>query len=150
MTIREFEEKVKSGEKLWILDNIVLDLSEYANKHPGGSFVINRTVGKDVSKFFYGGYALDSNSEAVKSGNAHVWNHSNIARKIVNQLAVARLVTCDTPAFSAKIIENVALNNKTSCLTFKSENGVVPGISSYYPELEMLGQHYLVFSEDIK
>ena len=68
----------------------------------------------------------------------------------MNQLAVARLVTSDTPTFSAKISENVALNNQTSCLTFKSENSVVPGISSYYPELEMLGQHYLVFSEDIK
>lgn len=36
MTIKEFEEKVRNGEKLWILDNIILDLSEYIKKHPGG------------------------------------------------------------------------------------------------------------------
>jgi hypothetical protein len=52
--------------------------------HPGGAFVLNRTVGKDISKFFYGGYALDSNSDVVTSGSAHIWNHTNIARKIVN------------------------------------------------------------------
>ena len=36
MTIKEFEEKIQKGEKLWILDNIILDLSEYADSHPGG------------------------------------------------------------------------------------------------------------------
>ena len=84
MTIKEFEENIKKGEKLWILDNLILDLSEYSKKHPGGQFVMDRTVGKDVSKFFYGGYSLDSNQNVVKSGSAHIWNHTNIARKIVN------------------------------------------------------------------
>ena len=103
-----------------------------------------------MSKFFYGGYALDSNQDVVKSGSAHIWNHTNIARKIANKLAVARLVKDDTPSFPCKVSNLDALNSKTSCVTFKSESGVVPGVSAYYPALEMLGQHYLVFSDDVK
>lgn len=149
MTIKEFEEKIKQGQKLWILDNIIVDLSQYAHLHPGGSFVMERTIGADISKFFYGGYALDSNSNVIASGSAHIWNHTNIARKIVNQLAVARLVKDDTPCFKAKVSSQEALNGKTSCYTFKSD-GIVRGISNYFPELEMLGQHYLVSSEVYK
>jgi cytochrome b involved in lipid metabolism len=29
--------------------------------HPGGKFVIEHNIGRDVSKFFYGGYSLDGN-----------------------------------------------------------------------------------------
>ena len=29
MTEAEFEEKIKNGEKLWILDDLVLDLKDY-------------------------------------------------------------------------------------------------------------------------
>lgn len=36
MTIKEFEAAIKNDEKLWILDDLVLDLSEYSKKHPGG------------------------------------------------------------------------------------------------------------------
>jgi cytochrome b involved in lipid metabolism len=83
MTVQEFEECIKRGQKLWVLDDLVLDLSEFAEKHPGGQFAINRTVGKDVSKYFYGGYAIDSNSNTI-GGNKGAWVHTNIARKIVN------------------------------------------------------------------
>jgi len=46
---------------------MVLDLSEYAKHHPGGSFTIERTVGRDISKFFYGSCSLDSNSNDPKA-----------------------------------------------------------------------------------
>lgn len=32
------------------------------NKHPGGQFLIEQTVGRDISKYFYGGHSLDSNA----------------------------------------------------------------------------------------
>jgi cytochrome b involved in lipid metabolism len=96
MSVHEFDESIRRGEKLWVLDDLVLDLKEFASKHPGGAFAIERTVGKDVSKYFYGGYAIDSNSNVIKTGgNKGAWIHTNIARKIVNQLAIARLVRDD-------------------------------------------------------
>jgi len=91
ITELEFEQRVKNGEKLWILDDLVLDLSEYAEWHPGGRFLIDRTVGRDISKFFYGSYALDGNTGDPKVGNErHI--HSNIARKSMQNTIVGTLV----------------------------------------------------------
>jgi hypothetical protein len=135
--------------KLWILDDIVLDLSEFRFKHPGGSFVMNHTVGKDISKFFYGGYALDSNSPVPSNKSTPVWNHSNIARKIVNQLAVARYVRARTPTFSARICDKVALNTHTATYTLKCDQ-VIKGLSNYYPDLSTLGKHFLVSAPNFR
>jgi cytochrome b involved in lipid metabolism len=63
---------------------MVLDLTYFAYSHPGGAFLIDFNIGKDVGKFFYGGYAMDNNSNLPGDKNmAHT--HSNIARKIANK-----------------------------------------------------------------
>jgi len=50
------------NRRLMILDNLVLDLGSnlggYAIHHPGGKFVLERNVGRDITKFFYGGYSM--------------------------------------------------------------------------------------------
>jgi len=79
---------VLEGEPLCILDNLVLNLSSYAHQHPGGAFLLQYTVGRDISKFFYGAYALDGNNNDPKQGN-HRNTHSNVARKIANRNIVA-------------------------------------------------------------
>jgi len=55
----EFDFRVKAGEKLVILDDMVIDLTYFAYSHPGGTFLIDFNIGKDIGKFFYGGYAFD-------------------------------------------------------------------------------------------
>lgn len=68
-----------------MLDDLVLDISSFKHEHPGGEFLLGYHKGRDVSKFFYGGYVLEN-----KSGmKPHT--HSNIARTIVNKIAVAKL-----------------------------------------------------------
>ena len=57
-SFHEIDEKVEKGHKLVLFDNLVLDLNGYERIHPGGKFVLNRNVGRDISKFFYGGYAM--------------------------------------------------------------------------------------------
>ena len=57
-TVHEFEDQLKKGMKLMILDDLVLDVSEFYKVHPGGKFVIEHCVGTDIAKFFYGGYSL--------------------------------------------------------------------------------------------
>ena len=61
---------------------MILDVSKYQFKHPGGKFVINKNIGRDISKFFYGGYTLE-NLKGLKP-----YNHSNIARMVVNTLII--------------------------------------------------------------
>ena len=90
MSEDEFEKRVKEGQKLVVLDNMVLDIGGYAYAHPGGAFLINYNVGRDISKFIYGSYALFGNgNDPKKATERHA--HSNIARKIANRHAIATL-----------------------------------------------------------
>jgi len=91
---------------------------------------------------------MDSNSPSLPN-KAITWNHSNTARKIVNQLAVAKFVKSKTPVFSAKISDQVALNTHTTTFTLKCEQ-VIKGLSLYYPDLSSLGKHFLVCSPDYR
>lgn len=76
---------MEEGEKLVILDDMVLDVSKFMSNHPGGRFAIEQNVGRDISKFFYGGYS----QEPSTSLEPHT--HSNDARKIVNSLIKCKL-----------------------------------------------------------
>ena len=53
-----------------ILDDLVLDISKYKFYHPGGMFVLQHNIGRDISKFFYGGYQLE-NYTGLSSLHAH-------------------------------------------------------------------------------
>lgn len=90
MTEEEFEKRVKDGEKLVILDNMVIDIGGYAYAHPGGSHLINYNIGRDISKFIYGSYALCGNSNDPKAPTDR-HTHSNVARKVANKHAIATL-----------------------------------------------------------
>lgn len=63
---------------------MVLDVGEFINYHPGGRFVLQANRGRDISKFFYGGYSLEDNDQPIKGHN-----HSNYAKLICNSLTVA-------------------------------------------------------------
>ena len=58
-TEEEFEAEVQSGRKLVIADDLVVDIGTYAYSHPGGAFLIEYNIGRDVSKFIFGSFALD-------------------------------------------------------------------------------------------
>lgn len=87
INVDEFERRLHNGEKLVILDDLVLDVSEFYKVHPGGKFVIEHTVGTDIAKFFYGGYSLEDNMMATP---AFGFRHSNYARMIANDIAIGR------------------------------------------------------------
>ena len=61
MTLDEFNKIVSNdnSRKLVILDDLVLDVTDFAKSHPGGRFLIEKNFGRDISKFFYGGYSLE-------------------------------------------------------------------------------------------
>ncbi len=44
-----------------VLDEMVINVTEYIENHPGGKEVLEHNVGRDISKFFYGGYSLGRN-----------------------------------------------------------------------------------------
>lgn len=89
-----------------IIDNLVIDVGNFAITHPGGKFVIRHNIGNDISKFFFGGYNLEGNLEGVSIGH----KHSAYARKIVNDLTVA-IYERDIPT---TISQSVRLNYANS------------------------------------
>jgi cytochrome b involved in lipid metabolism len=78
MTVEEFNKNVaEKGKMLVILDDLVIDVADYMENHPGGRFLLAHNIGRDVSKFFYGGYSLDGN--LINKPKRHT--HSNMARQ---------------------------------------------------------------------
>jgi cytochrome b involved in lipid metabolism len=67
---------------------MVIDISSYAYNHPGGAFLLDYNVGRDISKFFYGSYALDGNGNDPSKEETERYTHSNIARKIANNNSI--------------------------------------------------------------
>lgn len=61
-----------------ILNDLVLDVKRYQFSHPGGAFLIEKNIGRDISKYFDGGYQMENNKGLLP------FTHSNVARKIVN------------------------------------------------------------------
>jgi hypothetical protein len=89
----EFESLIHKGRKLVILDNLVLDVEKFLDCHPGGRWNLEHNIGKDIAKFFYGGYAIDGNVKPEQSPSHHT--HSNFARLAVNQMVIARYCAFD-------------------------------------------------------
>lgn len=68
-----------------IFDNLVLDLNGYENVHPGGRFNLRHNIGRDISKFFYGGYSLINKPKSAPH------THSYEALRILRDLVVGVL-----------------------------------------------------------
>lgn len=60
----------------------MLDLQGFERHHPGGKFNLTHNFGRDVSKFFFGGYKL------VSVHKGHPYTHSKAALDIVKTLVV--------------------------------------------------------------
>ena len=58
------------------------------DSHPGGAFLLEHNVGRDISKFFHGGHALDGNLDNPVITGTPRHTHTNIARKIASDLAI--------------------------------------------------------------
>ena len=81
-TPSKLDEEVKAGKPLVVFDNLVLNMNGYERNHPGGKFVLTHNYGRDVSKFFFGGYNL------VQVPGLRPHHHSQAALDIVRTMIV--------------------------------------------------------------
>ena len=97
ISVQQFTRRVKEGHKLVILDDMVLNTENF--DHPGGQYLLDYNIGRDISKFFYGGYALNSSYKEFE--------HPQSSLLLVNQLKIGRLTTDtnETPVFLAHVKE---------------------------------------------
>jgi cytochrome b involved in lipid metabolism len=92
-------EKDDGKRKLAILDGWVVDFTEFRFKHPGGKYLLDRNHGKDISKYFHGGYSAEPKVDA----QGH--KHSNYALEIVKTLIVAQLGVNEVAAWHDVTLE---------------------------------------------
>jgi hypothetical protein len=124
---------IARGDKLVILDDMVLDVRNFRWEHPGGQFLIDFHIGRDISKYFYGGYVLE-HSTGMKPTN-----HSNIARSIINGLIIGKLCKA-SHTFEGQITHCTDINSNTKVLTMKCDEVIVSG------DVDDFGKHFLIRS----
>jgi len=100
-----------------VLDDLVLDVRSFKSEHPGGQFLIEFNIGRDISKYFYGGYVLENNS------GMKPYSHSNVARSIVNSLIVGRM-SDKANTFTASVASKSVLNSTSSVFILKSKDNM--------------------------
>lgn len=130
------------GKQLVVFDNLVLDLNGYERFHPGGKFNLTHNYGRDVSKFFFGGYKL------VNVKNEGPYTHSQAALDIVKSLVVG-VIKGQEPVQDElfKISKRTPVTNGTETFTFSTIDGEqVHNLKHWYNDPSMLGRHFLVFN----
>ena len=83
ISLNEFKRRV-GREKLVVFDDFVLEVASYMDSHPGGKYLLEANIGRDISKFFYGAYALNKSFAAFN-------HHSNSNYALLNSLRIGRL-----------------------------------------------------------
>lgn len=148
MKSSEFDAAIASGRKLVILDEMVLDVEKFIDQHPGGRFVLQHNIGRDVSKFFHGGYSLEGNMG--RGAPAQGYMHSTFARKIVNDLAIASYaphMTVSTTICRVREDLCVEVSPNTKTIVFENVDGAtVPNFKSHFPSISYAAKHFLIRS----
>lgn len=126
-----------------ILNEMVLDVTDYAELHPGGKFMIKINVGRDISKFFYGGYCLDGN---LTSMNPEGYNHSNYAKLVVNDLTVGLYHRETHPMHITCFVDKKKThmwNDTTATVKFENiDKKRVTCFVNFHNGMESIGKHY--------
>ena len=84
MTVSHFHECIEAGDEFTIVNDFVVDLAGFAPRHPGSSAVITRSIGKDITEYFFG--------EARMDKRLALHQHSDYAWALLADLAIASLV----------------------------------------------------------
>lgn len=141
ITEEEFYGITRRGKRhLLILDDLVLDCTDYAPYHPGGKFIIERTRGTDVSKFFYGGYNLEPLTNGLN------YNHTNYAREACNSLIIGKIKR-NVEIYTTVIDDECDASEDKLIKTFKfkaaSGSALGQNVARHYPITDT-GRHYLL------
>ena len=117
---QELQQALVNGRKLVILDDLVIDVGKFIDEHPGGRFVLMHNIGRDISKFFHGGYSLEDN---LGGQPARGYTHSSLARIVVNDLAIAKYepkIQVETVECSVREDLCQDVNDTTKIIVFES------------------------------
>lgn len=111
--------------------------------------MLQHNIGRDISKFFHGGYSLENN---LGPNPAKGYTHSALARIVVNDLAVAVYEPkCEAEVVQCRVASELCqnVNATTKTIVFETVNKQkVSQWRNYQDDLSFLGKHYLVWNID--
>lgn len=129
-----------------LIDNLVLDIKDFLKFHPGGRFVLEKNIGRDISKFFYGGYSL------VNSKKQKPHKHSQKALKLAKSMVIGFIEgekDIGEP-IATTVFHRNHVNKHDFSFLFKTLDGLaVENFKKFYDDIGMIGKHYLVSSSRI-
>jgi len=110
--------------------------------HPGGRFTLNRNYGRDISKFYYGGYVL------VNGKGIRAYNHSQPALEIVRAMVVGTMTEQSKVRehdFYLQARREVAEDTYTFEFSHAMQE-VLPNHKKWYNDLNYVGRHFSIRS----
>ncbi len=131
----------------WVqLGNGIYDLTDWV--HPGGNFIIEACIGREVGRYFYGNYSLEGTSRKPHK-------HSQLAFSQVQKFYIGEvnsresvLVHKDSQKegqamnyHSWKVVSMKSLSDTVSQISFTSEHF---NVKSFGSSLSFLGRHFKV------
>ena len=139
----EVLEKILGGKKWVFLDHYILDISGFMQNHPGGAYMLQRSVGQDVGKYLNGCSSADF--------QVNPYYHSQPARNFINHLIIGRVAFAPvlTPRDSAgsmakmpwNLVKKTEVAKSTYCFEFTSPSWEVVQDP---PGFEWMGKHFRV------
>ncbi len=126
-----------------LLDDLILDVDAFQYEHPGGLYLLANTIGRDISKYFYGGYSHEPGYPEH--------SHSRQAREVVASIAIGKLksgrdINDVCREFEGTVVSKEMINSTTAVVSFKVSNEINRKPIDDNGGIGMLGKHYLVSS----
>jgi hypothetical protein len=68
LTLDEFNQRVIRGMKLVIVGNMIFDISKWIKYHPGGAKILQRVIGTNITRDFFGNNRISSDQSESNFG----------------------------------------------------------------------------------
>jgi len=135
---------LKDGENIVIMNELVLNMGDYIGYHPGGRFVLERNVGRDVSKFYCGSYSM------LEDGSIKMHNHGQQADWQVYQMIIGHVAGqekgCET--HMVKKVHQALANETTGTFRLETLNKERKyQYRDYYSDLSNIGLYYVLYEK---
>ena len=159
MSPDEFLMQVRGGKQWAMYNQYVVDVTSLLSSHPGGRFVIEKNIGREIGKYLYGAYTVESSSMSPHA-------HTRYAFDAMKRLIIGKIVTpqvymhgdlrstgiqeTDDPKSNLvvrqlwKVVERSPISGQVYRIVFQNNSSIVP---KWYKGVQFVGCHFVVHSQ---